>query len=256
MAKTVLITGASQGIGYELAKLFAKDGYKLILVARSESNLQKVRDELIKTYGSSIVLVPKDLAQSQAPDELYNELQKQHIGVDVLVNNAGFATHGRFESLPVEPEMEEIQVNIAALTKLTRLFLPQMVQQKSGKILNIASTAAFLPGPYMSVYYATKAYVLSFSEALSEELVGTGVTVTALCPGTTKTGFIQRAALENAPLFRKTADPKDVALTGYIGLMQGKRVVFVGLRNMIGAMLSKWIPHILILKYVKKLQAP
>ena len=188
-AKTVLITGASSGIGYELTKLFARDRYNLVLVARSESKLQQIASELTQQFGVTVKFITKDLALSTSPIEIWQELQTEGIAIDILVNNAGFATYGLFTETELQAELNMMQLNMATLTHLTKLFLQEMFPRKTGKILNIASTAAFQPGPLMAVYYATKAYVLSFSEALANELQGTGITVTVLCPGPTASGF-------------------------------------------------------------------
>ncbi|MCA9929933.1 MAG: SDR family oxidoreductase, partial [Anaerolineales bacterium] len=196
--QTALITGASGGIGYELARKIAQQGHNLVVVARSESKLMKLAQDFNKQFGVNVTVMVKDLAQSAAPDEIYNELQANEIDVDILVNNAGFASYGLFHELDRQKELNMMQVNMVALTHLTHLFLPGMVERGYGRILNIASTAAFQPGPLMAVYYATKAYVLSFSEAIANELDGTGVTVTALCPGPTESGFQARAAMEDS----------------------------------------------------------
>ena len=205
-------------------------------------------------HGIFVIILGKDLSSINAANEIYKEAQRQEITVDVLVNNAGFATHGLFSEISLEEEIGEIQVNVTSLTALTKLFLRDMVERGTGKVLNIASTAAFQPGPLMAVYYATKSFVLSFSEALSEELKGTGITVTALCPGPTRTGFSQRASIQNSILFKKSEDPKNVAKIGYKGLMSGKRVVIPGIINVISTNLVKFIPHKILLGEIKKLQ--
>src|SRR5689334_5123910 len=161
--KTALITGASSGIGYEFTRLFAKDGYDLVLVARSEKQLVQLAQELKERFGVSVRVIVKDLSNASAPEEVFNELQQEGITIDVLVNNAGFATYGMFTEIDLAAELQEMQLNMVTLTHLTKLFLPGMLQKRWGKILNVASTAAFQPGPLMAVYYATKAYVLSFS---------------------------------------------------------------------------------------------
>lgn len=231
--KTALVTGASGGIGYELAKLFARDGCNLVIVARDRDRLEKASREMREQFNVSIKVIPKDLSRREAADEIVRELQKEAIGIDVLVNNAGYAGYGPFTETSLEDELDMMQVNMTSLTELTKRLLPSMIEKKEGKIMNIASTAAFAPGPFMAVYYATKAYVLSFSEALAEELRGTGVTVTALCPGATETGFQKRARVENTILFSpwKTMDAATVARIGYRGMMKGKTVVIPGLLN-------------------------
>ena len=191
--KTALITGASGGIGYELAKLFAHDHYNLVLVARSASKLSQLADGLQRQFGISAKPLVADLAAPGAARRLFDQLGREGTAVDLLVNNAAYGIYGEFAGMPLEEIAGQIELNIAALTLLTRLFLPQMVERKYGRVLNIASTAGFQPGPLMAVY-ASKAYVISFSEAIANELKGSGVTVTCLCPGPTDTGF--RAAPE------------------------------------------------------------
>ena len=254
--RNVLITGASQGLGYEFAKLFAREKYSLYLVARNAKNLDRIKKELEQTYHVSVSVFVKDLSAPSAAQSLARELDASDVHIDVLVNNAGFATHDDFVTIPLSDELAEIQVNIVTLTTLTKLLLKGMVERGYGRILNIASTAAFQPGPHMAVYYATKAYVLSFSEALSEEVKHTGVTVTALCPGATKTGFSKRAHMEKSLLFRGVLvmDAATVARVGYRGLMQGKRVVVPGLHNKISSFVSTHTPHSLTLPIIKRLQ--
>ena len=231
--KTALITGASVGIGRELAKLFAQDHFNLVLVARNASRLGEVAGELEKQFGISAKSFPLDLASSAAPQFLFDQLQREHIAVDVLVNNAGYGKLGAFADVPCEESAGQIALNITALTHLTKLFLAPMLERKFGRILNVASTAGFQPGPMMAVYYATKAYVISFSEALANELRGTGVTVTCLCPGLTDTQFQTRAGTEKTNLFKRTRpmDAATVARDGYRALMKGKPLVISGLRN-------------------------
>ena len=176
--------GASGGIGLEFARILARNKYDLVLVARSTDKLRQLAEELTKTHGIAVKILTADLSKLTAPDEIYRALQSENIAVDILINNAGFALHGKFEQTNLSTELDMIQVNMTSLTHLTKLFLCDMVRRKSGKILNVASTAAFQPGPLMAVYFATKAYVVSFSEAIANELQGTGVTVSVLCPGT------------------------------------------------------------------------
>jgi uncharacterized protein len=251
---TALITGASGGIGYELAKLFAKDRYNLVLVARSTPKLSKFADELQRHYGISVKPITQDLAWRQAPESLWDDLQHSGIHVDVLVNNAGYGVRGEFAKTPLEEDLGMMQLNMVTLTVLTKLFLSPMLERRSGKILNVASTAGFQPGPLMAVYYATKAYVISLSEALANELQGTGVTVTCLCPGATDTGFQKRAGSENSVLFKKLhpTDPKTVALDGYRGLMEGKTLVISGLRNRLLAESVRFGPRKLITAISRK----
>lgn len=254
--KSVLITGASGGIGYELAKLFARDGYNLVLVARSQDKLAQVADELKSKFCVSVKVIAKDLASQSAPDEIFHELQQESIKVHILVNNAGFATYGLFAETELKGELQMMQVNMVCLTHLTKLFLPGMIEQGEGKILNVASTAAFQPGPLMAVYYASKAYVLSFSEAIANELQDTGVTVTVLCPGATETGFQQRADMEASKLFkgRGVMDAETVAKIGYRGLMNNETVVIPGLKNQLLAQAVRFTPRKMVTKIARKVQ--
>jgi len=254
MNQTALITGASGGIGYELAKLFARDHHDLVLVARSAGKLTQVADELRREFGILAKAVPLDLTAASAPQFLFDELQRKGIAVDTLVNNAGYGVLSEFAKVSLEDNLGQIQLNITALTHLTKLFLGPMIEHRSGKILNVASTAGFQPGPLMSVYYATKAYVISFSEALANELQGSGVTVTCLCPGATDTGFQRRAGLENTLLFKKLRpmDAKRVARDGYRGLMAGKVIVISGFRNWLLAESVRFSPRRLVTAVSRK----
>jgi len=231
--KTALITGASTGLGRDFADLFAEEGHDLILVARNAARLSEVAGELQQRFGITAKSFPLDLVSTAAPQFLFEQLERENIAVDVLVNNAGYGTLAPFVKTSVEESLGQIQLNIAALTHLTKLFLAPMLQRKSGKILNVASTAGFQAGPGMAVYYASKAYVISFSEALAYELRGSGVTVTCLCPGATDTGFQKRAGTEDTILFRwlRPMDSRAVVRDGYRALMSGKPLVISGLRN-------------------------
>jgi hypothetical protein len=252
--ETVLITGASSGIGLELAKLFAADKSNLILVARSQDKLDQLATELHGEHGVQVRVLTKDLADPRSPQAIFDALTAESVTVDVLVNNAGFGAAGSVADLPLEKQLDMIQVNVAALTHLTRLFLPGMIQRRSGSILNVASAAGFQPGPYMAVYYATKAFVLSFTEALAEEVIGTGVRVTCFAPGLTATGFAAVADLENKLLFQLvTADAKTVAQAGYRGLRRGRLLVIPGLGNKLGAVAVRFTPRMLVRKFVKRL---
>jgi hypothetical protein len=233
--KTAVITGASGGIGYELAKLFAHDHYDLVLVARSGDKLTQFADELQRQFGIAVRTVALDLASPGAARQLFDQLSQQRTVTDVLVNNAAFGAYGEFANMAESEISGQIELNIAALTQLTRLFLPQMVERKNGKILNVASIAGFQPGPLMAVYYASKAYVISFSEAIANELKGSGVTVTCLCPGPTDTGFQSRAGVQNSRLFKQFGpmDAKTVARDGYRATMKGKTLAISGLKNLI-----------------------
>jgi uncharacterized protein len=251
---TALITGASGGIGYELAKLFAADHYNLVLVARSAGKLAEFADDLQRQFNISAKSVALDLTAAPAPQFLFDQLQRENIGIDVLVNNAGYGRMGRFSEIVPQEHLGQIQLNITALTHLTKLFLAPMLERRSGRILNVASTAGFQPGPMMAVYYATKAYVISFSEALANELAGSGVTVTCLCPGVTDTGFQGRAGTENTMLFRKLRpmDAQTVARDGYRGLMAGKTLVISGFRNWLLAEATRFGPRKLVTAISRK----
>lgn len=212
---TVLITGASGGIGYELAKLFARGHFNLVLVARSGDKLTQVASEL-ETTGANIRIVTLDLSDPCAPKSLFDQLQRENIAIDILINNAGFGVYGEFAEMPDSEILGQIDLNIRALTELTHLFLPPMISRRNGKIMNVASVAGFQPGPLMAVYYATKAYAISFSEAITNELQGSGVKVTCFCPGATHTGFAVRAGIEQSRLFSLGAmSAERVALDGY-----------------------------------------
>jgi uncharacterized protein len=232
-SSTVLITGASGGIGYELAKLFAKDHHNLVLVARNGPRLAQVADELQRQFGITVKTFALDLTEPTAPQSLFARLQGEGTAVGVLVNNAGYGRFGEFAEVLLEESLGQIQLNVTALTELTKLFLGPMLARRSGKIMNVASTAGFQPGPLMAVYYATKAYVISFSEALANELADKGVTLTCLCPGATETGFAGRAGNDESRLFKKLRpmDAKTVARAGYRGLLKGKTLVIPGFRN-------------------------
>ncbi len=231
--KTALVTGASSGIGLEMARILAKDGLDVVLVARRRQKLEAVARELSVTHGVSARVIAKDLAQRASPGEIAEELEGERIAIDVIVNNAGLGVYGRFWKTDLARQLEVVQVNLVALTELTGRFLSGMVTRGRGRIVNVASTAAFQPGPHMAVYYATKAYVLSFSEALAAELSGTGVTVTALCPGPTITEFQQTAGIEDSWLFRGplVMDAAKAARAGWEGARRGKRIVIPGLGN-------------------------
>ena len=227
-----LVTGASGGIGYELSRCFAGDGFNVVLVARNAGRLAEVARELEEQYHIEAVVLPKDLSAPGAAGEIFSNVRKRDISVDVLVNNAGFGDLSRFDQGEWDVQRQMLQVNVTSLTELTHLFLPEMIQRRSGRILNISSTAAFAPVPYMATYAATKAFVLSFTGALSAELAGTGVTVTALCPGVTMTQFAQRAKTEHTRLVRlNQMTAADVARIGYHATMKGKPRVVPGWFN-------------------------
>lgn len=254
-AKTALITGASSGIGLELAKIFASKGINLIIVSRNVIELAKLGTELTAKYNNIYVEeLEKDLSIPGAAEEVFDYVNSQGFTVDYLVNNAGFGDSGLFYKSDWKKQEKMINLNMLALTHLTRLFLPKMVKNKFGKILNLASTAGFQPGPLMSVYYATKAYVISFSEAIANELEGTGVTVTTLCPGPTKTGFQKTANVERTNLNngKKLPTAKEVAEFGYKEMMKGKKIAIHGLRNKELAFLSHYAPKNMVLKTIRK----
>jgi short-subunit dehydrogenase len=251
-----LITGASAGIGLELARVFALHNHNLLLVARNEAALRDLASELSTNHGVDATIFVADLSKPEAPQLIHEFCAQSGIVVDNLVNNAGFGDYGPFHELDRKHQLDMIAVNIASLVDLTHRFLPGMVSQKSGKILNVASTAAFQPGPFMSVYYATKSFVLHFSEAISVELEGTGVTVTALCPGATRSEFQERANLNGSRLFdgRKLPTSKDVAEYGYTSLMRGKRVAIHGLLNMVLANSVRFSPRGVVLRIARFIQ--
>jgi short-subunit dehydrogenase len=249
---TALITGASSGLGADFARLFAADGYDLVLVARREDKLRELAAELkVKS-----TIIAADLSQHDAAAYVVGRLV--NVEIDALVNNAGLGFAGAFVDIDLEKELEMIHVNIVALTQLTKLLLPPMVKRGRGRILNVASTASFQPGPLMAVYYATKAYVLSFSEALAEELRKTGVTVTALCPGPTATGFAAVANVGATRLFSMMPPMKSMsaARAGYEGMKRGRRVVVPGLKNKLLAESVRFTPRRLVTTIVRKMQEP
>jgi hypothetical protein len=255
MRPVALITGASAGIGRELAARFAAD-HDLILVARRQAELNALADGLRKQPGVTVHVLPADLGDPAAPQQLVDAVAAKGLTADVLVNNAGFGWTGPFVDADLPKMLNMIQVNVTALTHLTGLFLPGMKRRGRGRVLNVASTAAFQPGPLMAVYYATKAYVLSFSEALSEELRGTGVTVTCLCPGPTKTEFGDVAGMQETNLFHgpNVTDAKSVAAAGYSATMRGKRRAVPGFLNRVMVFAGKFVPRGLLLKMVRRFQ--
>jgi short-subunit dehydrogenase len=235
-----LVTGASGGIGLELARLFAGDGHDLVLVARGGERLAVIARELEERNRVEVRAIARDLSNPIAPLSLFDECGE----VDFLVNNAGFGHRGAFADEDPAVLSEMLQVNVAALTQLTRLFLPAMVDRGSGRILNVASTAAFQPGPLMAVYYASKAYVLSFSEAIRAELDETGVSVTTLCPGPTRTAFVERAEVSrNRFTSSRAMEPFEVAREGYAAMMAGRAVVIPGKANRLGAAGARLAPR-------------
>lgn len=239
-----LITGASSGIGWELAKVFAQHGHPVVLVARSTEKLEQLAQELHSSFRVHAFAITADLAQSDAPEKIAEELRRRDMRVDILVNNAGFALEGRFAQLDLRRQLDMIQVNVAAIAHLTRIFLPEMIRRNRGGVLNVASTAAFQAGPLWAIYCATKAFVLSFTEALHEEVAGTSLRVTCLCPGPTETGFAAVAGVENSTLYTWVAGHPDlVARFGYEALQKNQAVAIPGLVNNILALSVKLAPR-------------
>lgn len=229
--KTALVTGASSGIGAELARVHAAHGGDLVVLARRADRLEALKAELESTHRVSVQTLVRDLAQPNAPQRVYDEVKSRGIRIDYLINSAGFGYRGLFHEQDWERNEAIIQVNVVALAALTRLFLPEMVARRYGRILNVASMAGFVAGPLQAIYYASKAFVVSFSEAIANELAGTGVTVTALCPGPVETEFIERAGLQGVPSFVSGANARDVAECGYRAMLQGKTLIVPGLLN-------------------------
>ncbi|MEA5575608.1 SDR family oxidoreductase [Anabaena sp. UHCC 0451] len=253
--KTVLVTGSAHGIGYQLAYVFAGHNYNLVLVDKDAETLAIIAEEFSPKFGISIKTLVKDLSISTSPTEIFTELQQAGIKIDVLVNNAGFGTYGVFSETDLTTELKMLQVNIVSLTHLTKLFLKDMIAQGYGKILNVASVAAFQPGPLMAVYFATKAYVLSFSEAIANELEGTGVTVTTLCPGPTTSEFQKAAAMEEAKIshVNRMMNSETVAKIGYDSLMANKTIAIPGLRNNILVKSVRFAPRNIVTKVVRNM---
>jgi short-subunit dehydrogenase len=255
MTQTALITGASSGIGLDFAHLFARDGHDVVLVARSAETLQALAKELETHHHITAHVIPADLSLPEAPRKLFESVRERGLTIDVLVNNAGFGLGGPFADTDLPFELGMIQVNVTAVTHLTKLFVAGMIARGRGRILNVASTAGFQPGPFMAVYYATKAYVVSFSEAIAEELRGTGVTVTTLCPGPTRTHFADVADIKDKPLFKysKPMASMEVARIGYDAMQRGKRLVVTGLQNKIAAQSLRISPRAIVSRVVRKL---
>jgi short-subunit dehydrogenase len=245
-----LVTGASGGLGLEFARLLAREGFDLALVARSGDKLTEIARDLEARHGVNVATITADLSVLNAADGIFARIPR----CDVLINNAGFASNGRFEELPEQRIREEILLDVLTLTELTRKYLPGMLERRAGRVLNVASTAAFLPGPFMAVYYAAKAYVLSFSEALAEEMRGRGVTVTCLCPGATETGFADRANVKHTLLFKlPRASAAAVVRAGYRGLMHGKALVIPGVSNKLVAISPRFSPRGLLVRVSRAL---
>lgn len=254
----VLITGATSGIGLELAKLFAKDGYNLVIVARSEDELRDTSTDLQQQFGVQVVQISRDLMEPEAAFELYEEVKSQGVQVDILVNNAGQGQYGEFINTDIEREIEIIQLNVTSVVVLTKLFLKDMVARNRGKILNVTSIAGKLPGPLQSVYHGTKAFAHSFTEAIRNELKDTGITVTSLLPGATDTDFFNKAEMTEAKNVKEgsLADPADVAKDGYEALMKGDDMVVSGFKNKVQVAMSNMAPDSMVAGMVHKQQAP
>ncbi len=246
---SALITGASTGIGLELARVFAREGYDLVLVARNQKRLDEIAADL---RPASVKVIARDLSLADAPEEIQRLVPQ----VEVLVNNAGFGSFGKFASSSLPEQINMMQLNMTAPVILTRLYLAGMLAARKGNIMNVASTAAFQPGPLMSVYFATKAFLLSFSEALANELEGTGVTITALCPGPTATEFQERGKLQNSRLVKdkKIMDARTVAEAGYRGMMAGKTIVIPGVLNKLMTQSIRVSPRSVVTKVVRRMQ--
>jgi uncharacterized protein len=253
---TALVTGASNGIGLELARIHASKGGNLVLVARNLEKLNDIKVELEKKFNIKVYTIGKDLSKLDAALEVFNETNQQKIPIDYLINNAGFGDFGMFVETDWQKELQMINLNITTLTQFTKLYVQDMVKRGNGKIMNVASTAAFQSGPTMAVYYATKAYVLSFSEAVDNEVSDKGVTVTTLCPGATESGFQAAAAMEESALVKgkKLPSAKEVAEYGYTSMMNGKTVAIHGMMNYIMANSVRFTPRAMVVKLTRLIQ--
>lgn len=256
MKNTVLITGASSGLGKEFATIHASQGGDVIIVARRKEKLKALKKEIENTYGTKVMVIAKDLTSPSAPKEIYNEVKAAGVQVDYLINNAGFGGHGKFHERAWEQDLSMINLNVIALTALTRLFLPDFVKRNSGRILNVSSTASFMPGPLQAVYFATKAYVTFFSNAIAEELYDTNITVTNLMPGATETEFAQTSGMDKTDLFKNTVSAHSVAKNGYDGMLKGKLDVVSGLTFGQKIMMKSipFTPKKMLLKQIRKMQ--
>ena len=257
MAKeTVLITGASSGLGMELAKLFAADGSDLVLVARRKDRLIELADELKAEHDIEVHVLPKDLSKKPAPKEIFSHLKKENIQIDVVVNNAGFGNKGHIADLDTDLQLDMIQVNLVALTHLTRLFIPGIIERGHGGILNVGSLAGFQPGPNLAVYFATKAYVLSFTEALAEEISNPNIKISCLAPGPVKTEFGEKSDLEDSLLFKVSLmEIAPVVKAGYEGFRRGQTIIIPGIKQQIVPFLNRFTPRLLVRKIAKKLNS-
>lgn len=255
--KTALITGASSGIGRAFAHEFARDGYDLILAARGISAMQTLSDELQRRYPIRVTVLGADLQKPDGARQLHAQVKAQNVRIHALVNNAGYGLFGEFKDSALEPELAMMRLNMTSVVVLTKLFMPDLIAHQ-GKLLNTASTAAFQPGPYMSVYYATKAFVLSFSEAIAEELAPHGVSVTALCPGPTASGFQDKAEMQASALVqgKRLPSAEEVAGKGYRALQRGQRVYVPGLMNWIMASSVRFTPRRVVTALVRRMSQP
>lgn len=246
----VLITGATTGIGYELAKLYAKDENKLVLVARDGERLKKVKDKL-ELYNIKVYTIALDLSEDNSCEKVLDFVNKKNLSVDILINNAGMGSFGYLSEIEMESELKLIDVNIRALTELTKIFLPSMIEHGEGAIMNVASTAAFCAGPKMATYYASKSYVLNFTEALYEELKGSEIKVSCLCPGPVKTNFQEKSGIKKKESAKKALmTPKDVAKVAYKDFKKGKLIIIPGFKNKLIITLNKLIPRSLSRKII------
>ena len=254
MNSTALITGASKGIGAELARIFASKNTNLALVARSEKELTDLKEQLETQFGISVMVITKDLAKPESVQEVFDEIKSAGVEVDYLVNNAGFGDFGTLTHTDWKRYEQMINLNVSALSHLCYLFAKEWQGRKSGKIMNVASTAAFQPGPKMAVYFASKSYVLSFSQAIGNELRQYGITVTALCPGPTETNFLEAAHMQPNGLLmgRKLPSAKDVAQFGYKAMMKGKPVAIHGFLNRFVANFVRFLPRKMVVKLSEK----
>lgn len=256
MNNVALITGASSGIGKEFSRIHAATGGDLVIVARSADKLNELKVELEEKNNCQVKVIVKDLTKMEAAKEIYDEVKKEGIDINYLINNAGFGGHGKFHERDWASDLAMIQLNIVALTALTRFFLPDFVKKNSGKILNVSSTASLMPGPLQAVYFATKAYVTSFSNAIAEELHNTKVSVTTLLPGATATEFAKISGMDKTDMFKKTFSAVEVAMDGYQGMLKGKLNVKAGLTTMQKAMLATIpiTPKKIVLAQIRKMQ--
>jgi uncharacterized protein len=255
MTRATLITGASAGIGAEFARFLAAEGETLVLTARRRNRLEALAEELRREHGVRVEILEADLAQESAAQFLAEKIGALDLEVHTLINNAGFGLRGAFVDQPLDRLIEMLNLNVVALTRLTGLFLPAMLARGEGGIINVASTAAFQPGPYMSVYYASKAYVLSFSEAIAHELRGSGVVVTALCPGPTQSEFAEVAGLGGSRVLRRVSmSSREVARLGLEGHRAGQTIVITGLGNKLASWVARLLPRGLTARIIARLQ--